>query len=622
MSEVRGRFGEPATGADPHGDEPRPPDTEGLTAEGHVLLEHLVHRSDAWCNRRAVLLEFMHERRGQWTHNVDFDFPDIHSTLLRQNPDRVLLPLFTFNKHLLPPAHVETRDETGEWLSLEESDCGRRVAYAMLLAAAERAELSGRICPDRLWVLTGSDTIAARRAWVGLAQRREEPTPARVAAPDGAVASFVILCRLFCRSMYLVLGFPVEQIGRRKIVTITHDGPIRVSRRLSEVLGIRPLVIAPRAVFGGNARSYHLQVFPPERLTVVDSRLLYSYYGPAAARPTDRRLPGPDEVEKKVRSIEEAGAGERTEPAARAPGPAPTAPQPATAAPEPAPGARQPTRRGGHWWGQVEGPADPMAAHVRCSRTRLPRLEEGRDVYGVVQLYPQFWGFVTQFLAAGLANVFFVVAFVVGLGTHVVEPMVASHPEVLFVVVVLVAGFGVSLTLYPKEHLLTSAVLRPWRTIEVLITALTIAVPLTSVSAWTDGTGGTGTTQLRAPFAALFVEAGLDVALVLLLLVASVAPLLAETTGGHRWRWTGISLRRAGFPYGRALDDVDVVTRSDDHGPRYSIWRAQRPRREGLKLDRIERRFVADYLVEERRRRLFDRGIPPAVRHDRSQRSW
>jgi len=394
-----------------------------------------------------------------------------------------------------------------------------------------------------------------------------------------------MLARLIYRSAFLMVSLSEDDVGARKIVTLRHDGPIRVTRRLRERFGLSPLRIAPRATFGGNAQSYHVQILPAERLTVVDSRLLYAYYAREATSCTpDRPLIGKDILLEEGR----------------------------LAAPLRLDCQRQ-------WWGNVEGPAEPMTPHVRCSQSQMPDLQAGRDCYGIFQLYPQFAGLLSQFLIAGTTNFLFVAAFVLGLQFRQLRPLLAFQPEVVFIVAALVAGFGVGLTLYPKEHVLTSAVLRPWRIMEALLIAVTIAVPVTSVWNWSHQ--AKNGKDLPVPLFALWTEVAFGLAILLLLFAASYSPWVTETTGGRAWRRTGLRLRRAGYPRrGQVIDDRDVARREMD--PEWASWVQKREQREEAKVKRLERSFARRYLVEGTRHDLFNRGIPPASRHGRNQRSW
>jgi hypothetical protein len=248
----------------------------------------------------------------------------------------------------------------------------------------------------------------------------------------------------------------------------------------------------------------------------------------------------------------------------------------------------------------------------------MPKLEKGRDAYGVFQLYPQFSGLLTQILFAGLTNLGFVLALVAGLQLHHLRPLLAHQPGVIFVVAALVAGFAVGLTLYPKEHFLTSSVLRPWRRLEGILVGLTIAVPITSVWQWHQVVDSS---SLQLPMGFLWLEAGLDVLVFAILVLACVRPYKAETSGGWLWRRKGLAIRRRSFPHhGQVVDDRELARRESDPA-NWSKWLEARKTREQEKSKVIRTRFVNKYLVERERQSLFNRGIPPASRHARDQRS-
>ena len=124
----------------------------------------------------------------------------------------------------------------------------------------------------------------------------------------------------------------------------------------------------------------------------------------------------------------------------------------------------------------------------------------GRQCFGVFQLYPQFTGVLTQHIITALTNFLFIAAFVIGLQLNSsLRKLLYASPEAILIVTILVAGFGVGLTLYPKEHLLTSAVLHPWRRLEALIIGFTLAIPVTSLSCWNYQ-------EHAVPMAAIWVE--------------------------------------------------------------------------------------------------------------------
>ena len=192
------------------------------------------------------------------------------------------------------------------------------------------------------------------------------------------------------------------------------------------------------------------------------------------------------------------------------------------------------------------------------------------------------YGFLTQHIVTALTNFAFVATFVFGIRYNAsFRTLLYENPEVIFIITVLVAGFGVGLTLYPKEHLLTSAVLRPWRRLEALVVAFTLAVPFTSIWLWNSKTHA-------VPMAALVVEFFLNLAILLFFGFITYEVWLTETNGGRGWRRTGMRLRRAGFPhFGQAIDDREIAKRESD--PKWAQWVKRRDEREIRKLDLMER---------------------------------
>jgi hypothetical protein len=541
---------------------------------GRELLALLFESGASFCKRRVVSLRFIEERRGEWSLNVDFVVPDLRGfpfLMADEAQTRMLVPLVTFSKDVLPVANVTIRDEKDDALPLESSRIGQWLAFIVLAAAAEDAGID---CGRDLILLTDPDTLEAERAWRRITQGNRSTTPP---GEPAARRNFAAIARLYRRSIPLLLEIKTTEIGVRKIVEICYDGPIRVTREKPERRGSQPLVIAPRAIFGGEAETYHVQLLPPERLTVVDSRVLFAYFrGESSSgklHDSDQELAGSPSAD------EELGYE-------ALPGP-------------------------GRNWGCVEGPAEPMSAHIRCSSDRMPKLIEGRDCTAVFQLYPQWTGLLSQYLWLALINVFFIWAVVVG--THgFLQRSIGDHPEALLLVAGILAGAGISLSLYPKEHLLTSAVLRPWRLLEAAIVALTIVVPATVVSqAHVLSTGHVA----EPSWSLAVVEAVVVTATFARLCVISWAPREAETTGASAYEKSGFRLRRLGFPEGRALDDKEIVAR-EYCDPE---WPDKRAKAEEAKTKALAVQ-AHQYLLENPRRRLLNRGIPPAVRHQHDER--
>jgi hypothetical protein len=259
----------------------------------------------------------------------------------------------------------------------------------------------------------------------------------------------------------------------------------------------------------------------------------------------------------------------------------------------------------GSWWGCVQGSAEPMAAHVRSSGQRLPRLIDGRDAFSMFQFYPQAAGMIGEILTAAYANLLFVAGLCLGLvWTHGLVGVLDKQVETIFISGVLVAGLGLGFTFYPKEHLLTSQVARPWRVLVAAVVLVTITALMTCV--WDYR--ATQAKLVGGPAVALEVEFGIAAALCVFLGFISFRAFRGQAAGNHFfWRNQGLPLRRLEFYGRRAEDDRDARTASrSEMGADKKL----------AKLDKLAKR----YLVEERRRKLFNRGIPPAIRHERLER--
>jgi hypothetical protein len=573
---------------------PHPSGDAALICQGHQLIDCLFHNAETWCKRRVLLLEFLEERRGEWSVNVDFIMPTALCYLpVLQLPDkRFALPLLTFSKDFMPPAHITTEDEGHHRVPLVSSHHSRLVAFAIALAAADSGGIpTTGVCRNFLWALRDANTILSDLAWLELQSHIPVGVP-QCEAPTRD--EFVLLVRLLARSALICLEFKTKERGHRKLVRFSHDGPIRITRKWIEVLGLYPRVICTRAVFGGNAESYHVQIVPPERVTVVDSRLLYSYFGYR----TNPRIFYYERQDTVLLQAEELLS------------------QTSITTAIAQDGASQ-------WWGYVEGPAEPMSAHVRCPSRRMPRLEEGRDSFALFRFYPQFAGLLSLILVAAIVNVAFVIAYVLGIRSgNELGNFVPAHPEAVLMLVGIVAGLGVTLTLYPKEHLLTSSVLRPWRRLEALLAGFTIAVPITSLWGWKNTRKPQLSGVVYGP--TLTIEMWLDIITFLFLVGITVVPWYSETSGGDRWRRKGVLLRRSQFPRvkwhrrGRTLDDLEIAQRLHDASGR--AWGQKARVLERKKTQKV-RRWAREYLVEGRRAELFVRGIPPAVRHERDARA-
>ena len=552
-----------------------------------------------------MYLKFIEERRGQWTYNLDFVVPvqarDLRA--LRTAASGTVLPLTTFGKDLLPIAHTSTRDGSGHHVPLQPTAICRQFAYLGLLAAANDAHLCLECLTPLLWNVTSSDPLVAERAYRELRDNAALNLQACAHPPTGGkdlhkAGELLMALRLYHRSVPVLMELSERQgeVGTRNSVTMFCDGPIRVTRKFTEIIGWNPLVVAPRAAFGGESSSYHVQLVPPQSVSVVDSRLLYSYYAP-------ERRPGHDKDDEPLRESSQL-------------------------TPEDAPEfiKNNVTKDWNLYWGHVWGGAEPLSAHIRCVKERMPQLREGRDVVATFKIYPQFEGVVSEILwAAGMNWLFVVVLFIAIRWAHYLEDVTGHHPEVIFIAAVLVAGLGAGFLLYPREHVLTSAVLRPWRRLVALLILLTIVTPITLV--W-----GSKKDALHIFYPALWIELVVSTGLMVFLAVISLRPWIAETTGNPLYRLTGLPIRRmaVGRRNWRAylalddreyLDDVDADASTGSRRERRRKTRKQTRIREARDKEREETHAAADqYLVEAERRKLFRRGIPPSVRHQYDQR--
>ena len=319
--------------------------------------QHLQFSAD-WCLSRSVYLEFIEERRGQWTYNVDFVVPCQARGLdaLRSAVSGTVLPLTTFGKDLLPIAHTSTRDGSGHHVPLETTVVCRQFAYLVLLAAADDAHLCLDCLIPLLWQVTSSDPLDSECAY--RKSRKDaalnlQPCAHLPAGPQAVLekaGELLMALRLYHRSVPVLMELSEHQgeVGTRNSVTMFCDGPIRVTRTFTEIIGWNPLVVAPRAAFGGESSSYHVQLVPPQSVSVVDSRLLYSYYAP------ELRC-GHEDNDERLRE-----SGELT--------------------PEDAPDfiKNTVTEDWNEYWGHVWGGAEPLSAHIRCGEQRMPQLREGR----------------------------------------------------------------------------------------------------------------------------------------------------------------------------------------------------------------------------------------------------
>jgi hypothetical protein len=580
--------------------------------------QHRLPKSDdprSWCHRRVVTFRFVAQRRAHWTVEVEFTpTPAFLETSALTTRNEVLVPLLTCSKDILPRAHVGTSDEQGHGFPIAATRTSRTLACMILMWFAEQAGVWSKVI-HLLGHLTDTDPRVSARAFDELEdcltqEQRElvwHPTHSVDTDMDSArrssnVVDFATAARLFNRSVLVMAGFPIADAHQNvsKIATFTYDAPIRLTRIRGEHLGLSPLRVAPLTLFGGDADSYHVQLEPPPGVVVVDTRLLYSYtatlplaasYGlPDYAFP-DKLLPASE------RHRREAVAARKADPS---PGDEIAY---ARARPLPRASSRQGWRR---WWGFVLGSSEPMPAHVHVGGQRLPRLIDGRDVVTIFHVYPDMSAFAGLLVAAA-ANW----GYVLGLFAALVLPGgfhtgLYRSPEPIFLLGVLVAGFGSGLALYKKEHILTDQVARPWR----LLFGVEVVAVLGSFVALLMGTERHSLpTDARVVLSAMLLAASLAAAY---LAWISRRAWIAQRAGIKPSRKQGYSLRRMRFSKGRVPDIVEADTlraAGERFGPKGQ-----------KKTDDIMERHASNYLDEATRRALFNEGVPPSSRHDPESR--
>jgi hypothetical protein len=592
-------FAYPATWAEPRGC--RQAELESaLCGQAKLVYTMLFDEGEQWCRRRVERLRFIGERRGEWTNIIDFAIPrqlggmDLLSSGYTA---RGAFPVMLYPKESLPFAHVRITDESDRTLSLVENEAGVRLAFIILLALAEEAGCCRTCTPPALRKLVDPDPVLAAigRSDLLTCTRTASESLAKSQAHD----RLAVTARLFYRSILVLMELDHHDLApeTRKIIRFQYDGPVRVTRNLKAALGLAPRVIAPRAIYGGDARSYNVQAEAPDLLMIVDTLLIFSSLrrqpppdGPSCALRLTRRVCGsPPRTGENRRCSAEAGCMKPADHLAREKHADPLL-------------ARLGSRGWSQWWGYVQGSAEPMAAHVRTSHPRLPRLRTGRDACVIFRLYPQFSGVLSRILYAGLVNVLFVAGFVAGVTSHQLTWIVHKNPETLFVAAAIIAGLGVGITRSPKDHLLANWALAPWRRLEGLIIALTIVTPATALLG--RRTAGLNTCWLCGELAA-------DFALLAALLAISARPWLSEANGSRAWRSKGFPPRRAeyprkGWPWRRAIDSP-ALAESDTRNYR-------RPEK------KIRKQFVRHHLDERRRTKLYNQGLPVAIRHGREDR--
>lgn len=561
----------------------------------------------AWCKRRVVSLRFQAPRRGHWRVIVDFTLDEgLPGIPTLSQPGEVLVPLFTFAKDIMPRAHVELEDDRGFTVPMESTRRSRVIACTILLTLAKRAGAWAHTYA-RLAELTDTDPRTAFAALEDVSKSLED-----LYQPESSAGffEFANAVRLFHRSVILLAAFPLQEVGSHKVMTFTYDAPLRLTRLLPERLGYAPLRVAPLTVFGGDALTYHVQLEPLEGVVAVDSRVLYAYTGSSAKRsPTHDRGEPPWTEDNEDRELLNAVSRQsrprlhrRSRGRRRLDDPAPYLP-----APLPAQAGRLSTWR--RWWGYVEGSAEPMSAHVRVGSKRMPLLREGRDAISIFHLYPDMSA-LSGLVAGAALNAGYVVMLYLGLvsGTRLADPL-HRYPETVFIVGVLVAGFGSGLALFGRHHLIALQVARPWRllfSVEVLAVLVSLVALLFSVGRRTIPSQATNETLRWDTLVAVL-------AMIYLLFISSRAA-LAQSAGSK------ILLGRQGYVerrrrYKRRLL-VDDRRRAAPLGRKgYELSRKGRSREA-----RTMQHLAEHYLNDELRRELFNRGIPAASRHERRAR--
>lgn len=552
----------------------------------------------SWCHRRVVKLRFVAQRRGHWQLSVDFTgCPEFLEVGALREDSQVLVPLSTFSKDILPRAQIATVDEQEHALPIANTRFSRVAACMAMMWLAEKAGVWSTAV-NLLGRLTDTDPRVSAYAFDEL--ERGLSCQQRRLRWDPSLIYFANAARLFKRSVILMAAFEprVVEERERKIATLTFDAPIRLTRTLRERLGWEPLRVAPLTIFGGDAHSYHVELEPPEGVVVVDTRLLYSYTARECAMRATRRAAFPEDSPDETLTTGRPGRRQR--------GSDETECSLATVRPLPRAQLRHGWRRR---WGFVLGSAEPMPAHVRIGDKRLPRMINGRDAVAMFHVYPDVSAFAGLFVAA-CADF----AYVLGLFLALVLPGgfdadLNASPEPIFLLGVLVAGFGSGLALYNKEHILTSQVALPWRMLfgcEVAaVVGSLIALLMSTHHASREQIGSATKITLTAM---CFIAA---VSTVYLAIISHRA-WVAQRTARRPTSRQGYFLRRQRFVSGYVPDIVDADTghaldaKLEDNGQRKTIKTMQK--------------HAQQYLDEHERRLLFNKGVPPASRHDPGSR--
>jgi hypothetical protein len=567
-----------------------------FAAQGRKLAG-LVFEGD-WCRRRVVNLHFVEERRGEWHSSVDFEVPSQldHLELCDAGRHRRWLPLAMYRKHLLPITHMQARDEEDRIVPTASSAVSAQLAFAILMGTAALTSLDLSLAAPLLWRIACPNSVASDEALAELL-RRNWP-----AANIGGLAAhreeFLLYLRCLAGSALVVYELPRDQAGEQRVLNLYSDGPVRVSRRFWEMTGWRPLTVAPRVVFGGNAVSYDVEIAPPQQILVADSRLIFSYFQPPQVQATGYPLEPPTE-----RTPLTAGerlwrwwiAGSLHRPRKHGPE------EPLTVS------IREQSMK--RRWDQVEGSAEPNTAHVRVRGSRLPRISQGRDIYAIFQFYPQYVGQLLQFLFVAGINVAFLAIVTRSVDDPAMKPLLAQHPDILLIAVLAVVGIGGGITVVPREHVLTTFVLKPWRQYVVVILFLTLAgsaLVLVYGRHWSPP----GTTWSVPAWTHELLRGATSLAALTWLVLAAITWRVrkAETRGTRCWRRIGLRFRLAQYPCGKALDERALGAVPGD----------QKARQRAV----IESLYVDQYLRDDSQRVLLNRGIPVSIRHEPPERGF
>lgn len=559
--------------------------SQGLQA-GCVYLD-----KERWCRRRVLKLHFLEERRGQWRVSVDLRRPSFpcHSWLQKQRC--ILLPVMTVRKYLHPLANFHLSDRKGDALFRERNLVARRLQFAILAAlvnrTADRTMLDAVV--GDLWAVTDTDMMESKEAL-----QRVVDAIMKLGTKDDHVLELLSVLRIFSQSILVLVEIPVEHFQDncdRFLINVHHDSPVRVHRRLGERLGSSPLLIAPRTEYGGNAESYHVEFDPPSDVMVVDSWMIHAYSSAEQHWCDDATLHPPSKPSL------------TTSLRCRFYGWGVAHPRDATDQPMDIAIATARELCFSRWWGRWHGSADPLSGHVRLDGDRMSPMSKLRESYAVFCLYPQ-WTTVARYLGVGLAMAVVLGLFVAGLGTGALHNAMRDHAEAVVIVVVTIASLGAGLALYPREHLMTGFVLRPWRHLIAGLFILTVGAVGTSLVHPTRIGTGFCTTWYSG---ILISAAMLGWVILAWLFLISLRVRKAETTGGSlRWKWTGIPVRRWTHWHRRM---------PETYGPQ-RVKRLQK--KDGQLTEMVKLGLVDKYLIDSNALRLIDRGLPPATRELKS----